>query len=710
MIDRGFLLAALILLSGCGDGPSDLADAPDVLLVAGGDGQLAPPSTTLPIPLRVSVRRASDDAPSLGATLRWSIVEGFGAQLANQVTVTGSDGIGQNRLSLGSASGAYRVRVAAEGGTSVEFRAWAVEPPRLESIQPAVVEAGGRVRLRGRSFRADPAQNLVLFDGFRGRVVSAADSLLEVEVPACLRSRRVVVTVFVGSAGSAGVHLDVGSSGAQPVSLGVGQGRSTDVADGTECQLLAGNATYLLVVQSAGSIGGGLYGYSLRGAGAGPPRLASVPMVTPDQKDERSALSESGSSFERRLRDFEDDALRAAEPAALPIHGRAPSAAVPPRVGERVRFHVLDSAGGFQEVESVARLVSARVALFVDVETPSAAFSEADLQGLASDLDDPVFRIVTDAFGAPSDVDGNERVIILLTPAVNRLTPSASAGYVGGFFFGVDLLPTRNNSNRAEVLYAMVPDPSGEFGAPRSRELVLGALPAILAHELQHMVHFNERMLVRQAAKNEALWLQEALAQSAETLVGDSLLRRGETARAARYLEPTYHRARVFLQEPSPVSLLVSAGGGSLGERGAGWLFLRYLQGHHPRGGAELLRSLTRTTRAGLENVEATTGRSWSDSFSDWSVATFTDGLDHLPMDRLQYPDFDVRAELGGGAYPLVPESLGEDFDRTGTRLTASSQYFLLTSARPVAVRLADRSGGPPPPEARFILRVVRVQ
>jgi hypothetical protein len=656
------------------------------------------------------VRRATDDAPSLGATLVWTIVEGSGALLANQVTVTGSDGIGQNTLSLGSAPGAYRVRVAADDGATVEFRAWAVEPPRLESVQPVAVEAGGRVRLRGSSFRADPAQNLVLFDGFRGRVVSAADSLLEVEVPACLRSRRVLVTVSVGSAGSAGVHLDVGSSGAPPVSLGVGQGGATDVVDGTECQLLAGNATYLLVVQSAGSIGGGLYGYSLRGAAAGPFRPASIPVVASDEIGDRFAASESGSSFERRLRDLEDAALRAGETASLPGGGRAPSAAVTPRVGDRARFHVLDSAGGFQEVESVARLVSARVALFVDVETPSAALSEADLQRLAGDLDDPLFRLVTDAFGAPSDVDGNERVIILLTPAVNRLTPSASAGYVGGFFFGVDLLPNRNNSNQAEVIYAMVPDPAGDFGAPRSRELVLGALPAILAHELQHMVHFNERMLVRQAAKNEALWLQEALAQSAETLVGDSLLRMGETARAARYLEPTYHRARVFLEEPSPVSLLVSAGGGSLGERGAGWLFLRYLQGQHPRGGTDLLRALTRTTRAGLENIEAATGRSWSDSFSDWSVATFTDGLDPPPADRLHYPDFDLRAALGGGAYPLVPESLGEDFDRTGTRLTASSEYFLLTSARPVAVRLADRSGGSPAPEARFILRVVRVQ
>jgi hypothetical protein len=134
------------------------------------------------------------------------------------------------------------------------------------------------------------------------------------------------------------------------------------------------------------------------------------------------------------------------------------------------------------------------------------------------------------------------------------------------------------------------------------------------------------------------------------------------------------------------------------------------LQGHHIRGGADLLRTLTRTTRSGLENLEAASGRSWSDSFSDWSVASFTDGLDPPPMGRLQYPDFDLRHTIGRGANPVVPQSLGEEFERNGTRLSASSEYFLLTSARHVAFRLADRSGGPPPPEARFILRVVRVQ
>jgi hypothetical protein len=218
-------------------------------------------------------------------------------------------------------------------------------------------------------------------------------------------------------------------------------------------------------------------------------------------------------------------------------------------------------------------------------------------------------------------------------------------------------------------------------------------------------------MLIRQAPRSEALWLSEALAQTAETWIGDSLQQRGDLVRARLYLEPMYQRARAYLQNTGPVSLLVSAGHGSLAERGAGWLFLRYLQGHQRGGAADLLRALTRTTRTGIENVEASTGLPWSTAFSDWSVATFMDGLLQQSSGALQYPDFDLRTALveAGGAYPLSPSMLPEEFERTGSRLSASSEYFLLPAFNPVAIRLADRSGGAPPPEARFILRVVRV-
>src|SRR5690606_2216800 len=142
-------------------------------------------------------------------------------------------------------------------------------------------------------------------------------------------------------------------------------------------------------------------------------------------------------------------------------------------------------------------------------------------------FDDPIFPTVTGAFGEPSDVDGNGRIIILFTPVVNELTPRGAAGFVAGFFYGLDLTEGAN-SNRAEIFYSVVPDPGGRYGDPRSRDDILRTVPGVLAHELQHMVHFHERMMRRQAPRPEAVWLSEALAHMAEDLVADTLRARGD--------------------------------------------------------------------------------------------------------------------------------------------------------------------------------------
>ena len=47
-------------------------------------------------------------------------------------------------------------------------------------------------------------------------------------------------------------------------------------------------------------------------------------------------------------------------------------------------------------------------------------FTDLDLADLAMEFGDPVYPTITEAFGSESDLDGNGRVIILFTPAVNR--------------------------------------------------------------------------------------------------------------------------------------------------------------------------------------------------------------------------------------------------------------------------------------------------
>jgi hypothetical protein len=317
---------------------------------------------------------------------------------------------------------------------------------------------------------------------------------------------------------------------------------------------------------------------------------------------------------------------------------------------------------------------------------------------------------VTEAFGSPSDLDANERVIVLFTPKVNQLTPRGTDGFVGGFFYGLDLLD-RVGSNRAEIFYSLVPDATGQFADPRSREVVLAVLPAILAHEFQHMVHFNERILVRDAEATEALWLSEGLAQMAEELVARAFESAGDGANATRFRDGNRVRAGRYLADPSAVSLIVATGQGSLVERGAGWLYVLYLT--DKAGGSSVLGQLTRSTRTGIANVTSVLSASWDDLLADWSSALFLD--DHGPLDYpFEYPTVNLRTLLGGPgvSYPLVPQAVGaSDFSRSGFLWSSSSAHYLLTPppAGSVALRLGGESGGNAPADAAFRLRIVRL-
>jgi hypothetical protein len=154
------------------------------------------------------------------------------------------------------------------------------------------------------------------------------------------------------------------------------------------------------------------------------------------------------------------------------------------------------------------------------------------------------------AFGAPSDIDGNGVVIILLTPRVNALIgwPDCRSSFVSGFFLAADLAPaTRATYNNGEVFYAMVPDLSGTVSCPHPPSQVRQLIAPTFIHEFQHMISFNQHVLVRRGPV-EALWLNEAMSHLAEELGGrhyDSLP--ADTATAAPFLSGDLRNAYVYL-------------------------------------------------------------------------------------------------------------------------------------------------------------------
>jgi hypothetical protein len=268
-----------------------------------------------------------------------------------------------------------------------------------------------------------------------------------------------------------------------------------------------------------------------------------------------------------------------------------------------------------------------------------------------------------DYFGAPTDVDDNGRVVVLLSPVVNSLTPRGADGMIVGFFFGLDLFPPSTPgcpecefSNGSEIFYGFVPDPNGVYSDPRTRTRVLELLPGVMVHETQHMISFRYKIFESPDPDLEILWLSEAMAHMAEEKGGDLLYDAGELSLADDLYASNFDRALSYVEAPYSYSLTATDGTGSLGERGGWWLFLRWLGEHY---GDFVFRPLTQEPEVGVANVEARTGESFFRLLADFSVALWADDLEIAGLpERYQIPKWPLRDILlveGTSTYALQP-------------------------------------------------------
>jgi hypothetical protein len=382
-----------------------------------------------------------------------------------------------------------------------------------------------------------------------------------------------------------------------------------------------------------------------------------------------------------------------------------------PALGEKRVFRVLNANEKFDRITANLRHVAGHSLIYVDEAAPEGGFRDSDLAALALEFENSIHPTVTGVFGSESDLDQNGRVIILLTAAVNRLTPAGSDGYVGGFFYGLDLLPGRSGSNEGEVFYAMVPDPSGTVGPAISRYGALTVIPAVLAHEFEHMVHFNQRMLIGEAENTASLWLSEALAQMAEDLVGEAFWSSSQYAKARQYQAGNWHRAVRFLEDPAQVSLLASLPPGTLAERGAGWLFLKQVCGRSEP--ENLLAALVRSTLSGTESVSAATGLDWPELVADWAGSLYLDGTNVPVRPELQVDGIDLRVSLseGIGYYPLLANPFGESSaSYSGTLWPSAPTYFLINPPADGGVVISAGGSGRALPEMPLGLQVLVVR
>lgn len=685
------LAAGLILPIACGGDSSGPATPDVVLAAAAGDRQFGEPGAPLADSFAVLVTDAESGRPRDAVTVRWRISAGSGATLTAATSVTDGDGIARTLLRLGADTDSVTVEADADRrrGDVARFHARAVPAPVLTSIAPLPIPAGGTVTIEGGNFSSRADDHTVLFGGHRGVVRSADPTSLTVDVPSCLPERDVTVEVRLGAVASNVLETPVAGALPAPLALQPGELRTFDDDASLSCLTFQGSdQVHLIVLLNRDPGPGAAMPWQLTG-------LAAQPLVANEHEPPRHR--DRSLEWEMNLR-----ALERALPPGQPPSALRPQAARQerlPEVGDRSEFNVLNRQNRTDRITAEVRAVSNHAIVYVDLDAPPGGLSQAELDGFAAMFDDPIHPTNVATFGQPSDIDGNGRIIILLTPRVNALTPPGEGSFIAGYFYGCDLVERNRceQTNRAEIFYSMVPDPEGEFGFPRSRQTVLATVPGVLAHEFQHMIAFGR------GGRLDLLWLSEGLAHMAEELVGREFAARGDTIIASDFRRPNYQRARSWLVAPWLTSLTGEDAPGTLELRGAAWLLILYLTEQY--GGDALLRQLTGAAELGAQNIAARTGRSWSDVLTEFAIALWAhdapelSGADLDP--RLTFGDFPLRFTLAPtiGSYPLRPNGIVPvDFTAIGSLPPATFRHLLLEShlsAEPFTLGFTDRWGGP---------------
>jgi len=343
-----------------------------------------------------------------------------------------------------------------------------------------------------------------------------------------------------------------------------------------------------------------------------------------------------------------DFRLREAERRLAPL-ARGVDAYRPPllalTVGSLRTFRVIAELDGEKFTAATGRLrfLGRHLGIYLDTAT-STAFSDLQIEQLGKLFDDDLYHTGVETFGPESDIDRNGLVLVFLTPRVNALVPAsecAAKGYVTGFFYGRDLIPSLSNSNAGEVFFSMVPDPGGQYSCSHAAPDVMRIVPGTFVHEFQHMISFFHHVVAR-AGDTEEHWVNEGLSHIAEEVVSRLFERRypaplGRSTpaqlfpdSASGFISPQMLNTYIYLNNPAQHSVTTFVGSGSIEERGAAWLFLRWLGDQK---GEQIYQRLVQTSMTGLANVEARAGEPFARLFGDFSIAVYADSTPGLRRD-----------------------------------------------------------------------------
>jgi len=657
--------AVVSLTIACGDS-SGPGIAPATIVLVSGDAQATPEvGTKLPLPLTIRVADAQGKGLS-GVTVNWSTASGT---LSASSSVTDDNGTATVEWTLGNSAGSQSARASVVGLKSVTFNVIAVAGQLAQIILSRdtveLLGIGDSFRLTARAAdrfgnflpqATDVESNdttIVTADNFgSGAVLTAhaSDKTTTVRATAGSILKTGTVVVLPPPCGSA----------SQSSSLSVGQVVFFPGATASEfcVQGTAAGAEFTAIPYYS-DFNGSLLRISIS-TGNTTTGVTSNRVIAPSfQRVAATGLQLSQSEeFELALRERSIAELTPLIPGARMAKqqgaGRFSMSVAVPAVGDMVRFNTNANSACSNPNMRDGRVVAItnRAIVVADTANPANGFTTADFQSFGAAFDTLVFPVDSINFGAPTDIDKNQHVILFFTRAVNELTPPNVGFYVGGFFFSRDLFPTTQSngvsgvsgcatSNFAEMFYLLVPDPDGVVNQnARTIDFVKSVTVATLAHEFQHLINASRHLYVNGSAAFEDTFLDEGLAHEAEELAfyrSSGLTPRQNLSYQTIQASPSiqvafdnfgaanFRRFREYLTNPENNSPYVN--NGFIPTRGAIWSFLRYAADR--RGGSEsqmwFQLANPPTGVHGISNITRAVTPDLAGWVRDWTIANYAD-------------------------------------------------------------------------------------
>lgn len=473
-----------------------------------------------------------------------------------------------------------------------------------------------------------------------------------------------------------------------------------------------------------------------------------------------AALLESSPTLEQTARQRLARVTRSGAPGAgAALTGAAATGATFPtaaqisasaQVGDTVSVRVPDILAnsfctGFIPIRAVVRRNGSGSIWLEDVANPVPGLGGADYATLGGQFDDLTLPAISNQFGAPTDVDGNGRIVIVVTREVNRF-----GGGLLGFVVSTDFFPSTGNqpgqdhcpsSNQGEFYYSIapaaegtIPSSSGRSPSTLSLEDFRSLTPRLAAHEATHIIQFGRRLLETPLPRQLAsVWELEGQAVVAQEVAAYATLGLGprqnlgpEVGFGAPAGQPTptewlrdgFTELALFYGFQSSTTRAAGApgrcgwldrdvNGPCIGGRlpyGVSWSFHRWVLDHYGNrftgGEAELMRRLVMAQVPGFPAFEQVLGEPVAPLLARWAAALYTDG--RLPPGSdplLSFPSWDLRAldDILFETARLVPIQRSFANVNVAQPVAAGSTVYLRVEGEPqpaAALRATGANGG----------------